>query len=55
MDCDNCEIAIAKKHDFANNTIQLFDCGSQSQSKNNLIFKVAIAKVAKIIILKIFF
>ena len=45
------KIAIAKKHNFANNTIQFFGCRSQSQ--HNLIFKkVAITKVAKIIILK---
>ena len=29
--CDNCEIAILKKHNFANNTIQFFECRSQSQ------------------------
>jgi len=29
--CDNCELRLRKKHNFANNTIQFFECRSQSQ------------------------
>ena len=42
MDCDFCEIAIAKKHIFANNTIQLFE--SRSQSQHVAIVKIIILK-----------
>ena len=31
MDCENCELRLRKKHNFANNTIQFFDYRSQSQ------------------------
>ena len=31
--CDNCELRLRKKHNFANNTIQFFECRSQSQHK----------------------
>jgi len=53
MDCDNCELRLGKKHNFANNIIEFFQCRSQSQH-NFILKKVVIAKVAKIIISKIF-